>query len=151
PNSRHVVRPGGSQRAAARGSATPPGCQRAVNAVRQFICCYSCRSLGCMGTGLPMGVQVAGLDSIDHVVLVMLENRSCHHIPGFLYPKSGNFDGLDGTEANPDADGSEARVFPVTPDMQNAYYFPLASPSEGYRATNDQLFSSDTPPASGEA
>jgi phospholipase C len=98
-----------------------------------------------------MGVQVTGLDSIDHVVLVMLENRSFDHMLGFLYPKSDNFDGLDGTESNPGADGNGASVFQITPTMQNAYYFPLANPAEGYRATNDQLFSSDTPPASGEA
>jgi phospholipase C len=94
---------------------------------------------------------VTGFDSIDHVVLVMLENRSFDHMLGFLYPKSGNFDGLDGTESNLAADGSEVKVFPITPDIQNAYYFPLANPTEGYKATNDQLFSSDTPPASGVA
>src|SRR5262249_7132176 len=86
------------------------------------------------------GVQVTGLDSIDHVVLVMMENRSFDHMLGFLYPKSGNFDGLDGTESNADADGNQARVFPIAPGMQNAYYFPLANPAEGYKATNDQLF-----------
>jgi len=96
-------------------------------------------------------VQVAGLDSIDHVVLVMLENRSFDHMLGFLYPKSDNFEGLDGTESNLDADGNEARVFEITPGTQNAYYFPLANPAEGYQATNDQLFSSATPPTSGQA
>ena len=101
--------------------------------------------------GYQWGVQVTGLDSIDHVVLVMLENRSFDHMLGFLYPKSGNFDGLDGTESNLAADGSEVKVFPITPDIQNAYYFPLANPTEGYKATNDQLFSSDAPPASGVA
>jgi phospholipase C len=94
---------------------------------------------------------VAGLDSIDHVVLVMLENRSFDHMLGFLYPKSGNFEGLDGTESNLDADGNEAKVFEISPGMQNAYYFPLANPAEGYQATNGQLFSSATPPASGQA
>jgi phospholipase C len=94
---------------------------------------------------------VAGLDSIDHVVLVMLENRSFDHMLGFLYPKSDNFDGLDGTESNTEAQGNKATVFKITPDMQNAYYFPLANPTEGYEATNDQLFSSQTPPTSGKA
>src|SRR5262249_40618737 len=73
------------------------------------------------------------------------------HMLGFLYPKSADFNGLDGTESNRDADGNATSVFQITPDMQNAYYFPLANPAEGYRATNDQLFSSDTPPASGVA
>ena len=81
----------------------------------------------------------------------MLENRSFDHMLGFLYPKSGDFEGLDGTESNADAAGNEVRVSPITADMQNAYYFPLANPAEGYKATNDQLFSSDTPPASGQA
>jgi phospholipase C len=99
----------------------------------------------------PWGVQVAGLDSIDHVALVMLENRSFDHMLGFLYPKSGDFDGLDGTESNADGAGNLATVFRITAGMQNAYYFPLANPTEGYQATNDQLFSSDAPPASGEA
>src|SRR6266567_6392841 len=72
-------------------------------------------ALGSDVPGLPKGVQVAGLDSIDHVVLVMLENRSFDHMLGFLYPKSDNFEGLDGTESNLDADGNEARVFEITP------------------------------------
>jgi phospholipase C len=81
----------------------------------------------------------------------MLENRSFDHMLGFLYPKSGNFAGLDGTESNTGAGGNEAAAFRITPGMQNAYYFPLANPAEGYRATNGQLFNSDTPPASGQA
>ena len=93
-----------------------------------------------------MGGKVTGLDSIDHVVLVMLENRSFDHMLGFLYPKSGNFEAWTAPSRTRDADGNEAKVFPITPDMQNAYYFPLANPAEGYKATNDQLFSSDTPP-----
>jgi len=81
----------------------------------------------------------------------MLENRSFDHMLGFLYPKSGDFDGLDGTESNADGAGNLATVFRITAGMQNTYYFPLANPTEGYQATNDQLFSSDAPPASGEA
>jgi phospholipase C len=65
---------------------------------------------------------MADPDSIDHVVLVMLENRWFDHVLGFLYPKSDNFDGLDGTESNPDTDGNEARIFQITPGIQNAYY-----------------------------
>ncbi len=81
----------------------------------------------------------------------MLENRSFDHMLGFLYPKSDDFDGLDGTESNLDANGKAAKVFEITPGAQNAYYFPLANPSEGFVATNRQLFSSETPPASGQA
>jgi phospholipase C len=94
---------------------------------------------------------VASADLINHVVLVMLENRSFDHMLGFLYPKSDSFEGLDGTESNLDSNGNTATVFQITPGMQNAYYFPLANPSEGYTATNFQLFSSNTAPASGVA
>jgi phospholipase C len=91
------------------------------------------------------------LDQIEHVVLVMLENRSFDQMLGFLYPKADDFDGLDGTETNLDENGTKVRVFKVTAEMQNAYYYPLANPDEGYLATNDQLFGSDTPPVSGVA
>jgi phospholipase C len=38
---------------------------------------------------------------IEHVVVLMLENRSFDCVLGRLYPKSDAFDGLDGTETNP--------------------------------------------------
>jgi len=94
---------------------------------------------------------VAGLESIDHVVYVMLENRSFDHLLGFLYPKSASFEGLDGSESNADAGGNVTKVFEVTPAMQNACYYPLANPKEGFPATNEQLFGSATAPASGQA
>ncbi|OBI45417.1 alkaline phosphatase family protein [Mycobacterium sp. E796] len=94
---------------------------------------------------------MAGLDSIDHVILLMLENRSFDHLLGFLYPRSVNFDGLDGTESNRDLAGTAVSVHPLTPEMQNAYYYPLANPSEGFVATNEQLFSSASAPADGKA
>ncbi|MDH6244438.1 alkaline phosphatase family protein [Mycobacterium sp. OTB74] len=94
---------------------------------------------------------MAGLDSIDHVILLMLENRSFDHMLGYLYPKSSNFDGLDGTESNRDLTGAVVSVYPITPDKENAYYYPLANPAEGFIATNEQLFSTDPAPASGTA
>ena len=38
---------------------------------------------------------------IEHVVVLMLENRSFDCLLGKLYPKSEQFDGLEGTESNP--------------------------------------------------
>ncbi|HZT20717.1 MAG TPA: alkaline phosphatase family protein, partial [Dongiaceae bacterium] len=38
---------------------------------------------------------------IEHVVVLMLENRSFDCMLGRLYPKSARFDGLDGSESNP--------------------------------------------------
>jgi phospholipase C len=94
---------------------------------------------------------MAGLDSIDHVILLMLENRSFDHLLGYLYPRSSDFDGLDGTESNRDLAGTEVSVYRITPEKENAYYYPLANPAEGFVATNEQLFSSATAPASGIA
>jgi phospholipase C len=94
---------------------------------------------------------MAGLESIDHVILLMLENRSFDHLLGYLYPKSDTFDGLDGTECNRDPAGYAVSVFPITPQRENAYYYPLANPTEGFKATNQQLFSSATAPADGNA
>jgi phospholipase C len=101
------------------------------------------------------------LSSIDHIVVLMLENRSFDHMLGFLYADKGNisptgqaFDGLTGDETNPDAKGRAVPVFPITPSMKNAYFMPGADPGEGYSATNQQLFGNvvaPTPPVATNA
>ena len=98
---------------------------------------------------------MAGLQSIDHVVVLMLENRSFDHMLGFLYTDAGNkspsgqaYEGLTGKETNPDASGNPVPVSKITPSTANAYFMPGADPGEGYQATNDQLWGSDTAPAS---
>src|SRR5712691_714620 len=40
-------------------------------------------------------------EGIEHVVVLMLENRSFDCMLGKLYPKSPGFEGLSGTESNP--------------------------------------------------
>ncbi|HEX6447882.1 MAG TPA: alkaline phosphatase family protein [Trebonia sp.] len=99
-----------------------------------------------------------GLASIEHVVVLMLENRSFDHMLGFLYTSAGNvsptgqpYEGLTGKETNPDANGNPVTVSRITPSTPNAYFMPGADPGEGYNATNDQLWGSDTAPASGTA
>jgi phospholipase C len=97
-----------------------------------------------------------GLVSIQHVVVLMLENRSFDHMLGYLYAAQGNgspagqpYEGLTGTESNPDASGAPVPVFKIEPSTPNAYHMPGADPGEGYMATNDQLFGSDTVPPGG--
>ena len=95
----------------------------------------------------------SGLASVDHVVVLMLENRSFDHMLGFLYPggvsPSGQpFDGLTGTESSPGSDGMPVTVFRIEPATPSAYYMPGADPGEGYMATNDQLYGSNKGPAS---
>jgi phospholipase C len=96
-----------------------------------------------------------GLASVEHVVVLMLENRSFDHMLGFLYTSAGNvspsgqpYEGLTGTESNPDSSGNPVTVFQIQPSAPNAYFMPGADPGEGYQATNDQLYGSDNGPAS---
>jgi phospholipase C len=94
------------------------------------------------------------LSSIQHVVQLMLENRSFDHMLGFLYSGSGNvspggqpFEGLTGTESNADASGNPVTVFQITPSTPGAYFMPGADPGEGYANTSSQLFGSGTAPS----
>src|SRR5580700_5395911 len=94
-----------------------------------------------------------GLPDIDHVVVLMLENRSFDHMLGFLYdaanppPRGQTFDGLTGTESNSDQNGHPVSVFKITLATPDAYYMPGSDPGEGYFATNIQLFDNQNAPA----
>lgn len=95
--------------------------------------------------------QPSQLSAIRHIVQLMLENRSFDHMLGFLYPnKTGPngqaFEGLLGTEANNDANGSPVSVFQIDPGTAGAYFMPGADPGEGYANTNSQLFGTGHPP-----
>src|SRR5580658_5841742 len=101
------------------------------------------------------GVAMANnqLSSINHIVVLMLENRSFDHMLGLLYSASGNvspagqpFEGLTGKEFNPDTNGAPVSVFTIAPSNINAYFMPGADPGEGYSATNSQLFGATTAP-----
>jgi phospholipase C len=91
-----------------------------------------------------------GLDSINHIVVLALENRSFDHMLGFLYDQDNNqprrgqqFDGLTGNETNPDADGKLVTITKITNQTPNAYWYPLCNPGEGFENTNQQLFDTD--------
>jgi phospholipase C len=91
------------------------------------------------------------LSSVQHIVQLMLENRSFDHMLGFLYPnKTGPnvqpFEGLHGTENNNDANGNPVTVFQIDPTAASAYFMPGADPGEGYANTNSQLFGTGDPP-----
>jgi len=91
-----------------------------------------------------------GLNSIDHVVVLMLENRSFDHMLGYLYAPGNksplteqDFDGLTGAEYNQDAGENQILVTKITSQTPNAYWMPLCDPGEGYQNTNQQLFGID--------
>jgi phospholipase C len=94
----------------------------------------------------------AGVSLIDHIVVLMLENRSFDHMLGYLYHDRGNlteagheFDGLTGNESNPAPDGTRVEVFPISPSTANGYFMPGANPGEGFQATNNQMYASYLP------
>jgi len=96
------------------------------------------------------------LGEIQHIVVLMLENRSFDHMLGFLYADRNNqslsgqpFDGLTGNESNPSSSGEAVQVYAIQAGDNNAYFQPGADPGEGYSATNSQLFgtvAAPTPP-----
>jgi phospholipase C len=91
------------------------------------------------------------LSSIQHIVQLMLENRSFDHMLGFLYegktgPNGAPFEGLTGTESNLDSTGKPVTVYQIDVTQPNAYFMPGADPGEGYANTNSQLFGQGSPP-----
>jgi phospholipase C len=98
----------------------------------------------------------AGLAAVEHIVVLMLENRSLDHMLGYLYSGSGNvspagdpFEGLTGSESCPRTNGQPVTVYQITPETTDAYFIPGADPAEGYPATNSQCYGSSSAPASG--
>ncbi len=94
------------------------------------------------------------LNAIDHVVWLILENRSFDQLLGFLYADTGNvspsgqaFNGLTGGESNPDDKGAIVPVYRLQAGDPHPYLAPGADPGEGFQNTNQQLFSADPPPA----
>ena len=103
-------------------------------------------------------MAASGLQTIDHVIVLMLENRSFDMMLGFLYDDRGNvslsgqpFDGLTGSEYNLDASGKKVGVFKIDAKKKYAYYMPGADPGEHFQDANVQLFGKDPPPAGGAA
>lgn len=85
--------------------------------------------------------------AINHVVVLMLENRSFDGMLGNLYPKSAAFDGLSGAESNPQSD-------PTQPPFQAwnrpgldpaSMTIPDPDPGELFTDMNEQLFGYGAP------
>jgi phospholipase C len=92
------------------------------------------------------------LSAVEHIVQLMLENRSFDQMLGFLYSDAGNqsplgmpYEGLTGKESNPDDAGRTITVTKIDKKAPHPYLMPGADPGEGFHNTNLQLFSTDTP------
>ena len=93
------------------------------------------------------------LAQIQHVVQLMLENRSFDQMLGFLYadanppnrsPNGDSYAGLGGSEFNLDSSGNKVPVFRIKSDHPRPYLMPGCDPREGFEATNLQLFGTTT-------
>ena len=56
--------------------------------------------------------KLPGLQQLQHVVVLMMENRSFDHMLGGLKHLNPAIDGLDDTETNPDSTGVPVTVSP---------------------------------------
>ncbi|HWK09883.1 MAG TPA: alkaline phosphatase family protein [Vicinamibacterales bacterium] len=84
-----------------------------------------------------------GLDALQHVVVVMMENRSFDHMLGSLEADDPRIDGIDpadATQSNPDSTGKTVKVQP------KAKYQSQLDPDPGhdFREVDFQLFAVDT-------
>jgi phospholipase C len=90
------------------------------------------------------------MHSIEHVVVLMMENRSFDCLLGKLYPKSDAFDGLEGTESNPwhkkDGTVEQIRVWNCGVVTEEAACMPDPEPGELFEDVNVQLFGLDSDP-----
>lgn len=79
-----------------------------------------------------------GIQSLRHVVVLMMENRSFDHMLGALKATHPNIDGLTGNESNPDTSGAQVRVQPLA-----EYQSQLdPDPNHHFAAVNLQIFNS---------
>lgn len=89
------------------------------------------------------------MDKIEHIVYLMLENRSLDNVLGWLYEhdnpniifppnSSATYNGLQtGKYFNKDNAG---KIFPVERGTGNCYFVPDRDPNEEYASVNNQLF-----------
>src|SRR5581483_219819 len=75
--------------------------------------------------GAPARLPSPGKSGIDHVVVVMMENRSFDHLLGWLPQADGRQAGLTYTDRN----GVAHQTFPLAPDFQGCTY---ADPDHSY-------------------
>ncbi len=92
---------------------------------------------------------MSGLNNIDHVIVLMLENRSFDNLLGGLYPSGPDFNGLTGNETNPyDVPGGVTEIIQVWSDAgvdQQTLTTPTPDPGELYPDIAQQIFADQTP------
>ncbi|HEX3844171.1 MAG TPA: alkaline phosphatase family protein [Steroidobacteraceae bacterium] len=97
------------------------------------------------------------LSQIEHIVVLMLENRSFDCLLGRLYTDRPDFNGLTGLESNPQTGGSAEpiRVWNSQSTIPGTMTIPSPDPGESFLGITTQLFgfgasaSDASPPMSG--
>lgn len=87
------------------------------------------------------------LPGIDHIVVLMLENRSFDNLFGGLYPAGPGFHGLTGTESNINTVPPGVGTWPVwqAPPGSTTGAIPNPDPGEEFADMNTQLFGTPNP------
>jgi phospholipase C len=83
-----------------------------------------------------------GLDNLEHIVVLMLENRSFDHMLGSLKAVNPNIDGVTDQLSNPDTTGA-----PIKPQPLAEFQSQLdPDPDHHFPAVDLQIFGGDTSP-----
>ena len=90
------------------------------------------------------------LQRINHVVVLMLENRSFDCLLGKLYDRSVGFEGLSGSEQNPDGSSAVVRVWNNPGTDEATMRIPNPDPGELWTDINTQLFGGPSAPRPGQ-
>ena len=77
---------------------------------------------------------------IEHIVVLMLENRSFDSMLGKLYPNDQTFEGLNGNETNPLQDQPDVPVWSNPATDSKSMSIPTPDPGELWVDINMQLF-----------
>jgi len=85
------------------------------------------------------------MDKIQHVVVLMLENRSFDSVLGKLYPASEAFNGLTGEEFNLDPAGARVSVWNAAGQDPRSMAIPAPDPGELFTDINTQIFETASP------
>jgi phospholipase C len=81
---------------------------------------------------------------IEHIVVLMMENRSFDSLVGGLYPKSARFNGISGSESNPWQGQKDIKIWCNEEGVDNASMtIPDPDPGELWNDINTQLFGLD--------
>lgn len=77
-----------------------------------------------------------GLQNLQHIVVLMMENRSFDHMLGSLMANDARINGLAGNETNPDITGQPVKVQPLA-EFQGQFDI---DPDHHFPAVNKQLY-----------